>query len=517
MGQQLAARVTAGRIELALPRRAGVSRKKTPNESVEHQVVELLLARKVLVERHGWRTNLSSELSDGQGAEAAAIHKGHRCLDDGVLRDRRAALVHAGRIVRKARQRRFRTDRGMRTAEGTSLGALGQLWYSVFVQAREDPMQDADVRSATILVVDDNETNRALAKSTLEDEGYRAILAKGGVEAIAAFETERPDCILLDIRMPDLDGFAVCERIRALPGGPETPILFLTALRDVDTFDHAVRSGGNDYLTKPIRPSDLVVRIQSALKVQRLTAELREHFERLKHQRDEMQRLQLQKERLMAFIVHDLKNPVNSMDLHAQALQRDRGLSSSAQDSVTHIRAGARQLGRMILDLLDVSKADEGRLTPKRSDVDLRRVVSDVAFDLGIDAQERGVTLSISLETDRVHADHDLLRRTLANLVENAIRYAPPATSVSITSARGGEGTELRVADAGHGIPLEMREKIFSPFVQVEFGERVAAHTGRGLGLAFCKLVVEAHDGRIWIEDGAPGTVFCVMIPQPTS
>ncbi|MGA7120098.1 MAG: response regulator, partial [Polyangiaceae bacterium] len=221
-------------------------------------------------------------------------------------------------------------------------------------------MQDPDFRSSTILVVDDNEANRALAKNTLEDEGYRVVLAKGGVEAIAAFENERPDCILLDIRMPDLDGFAVCERIRALPGGQETPILFLTALRDVDTFDHAVRSGGNDYLTKPIRPSDLIVRVQSALKVQRLTAELREHFERLKHQRDDMQRLQLQKERLMAFIVHDLKNPVNSMDLHAQVLQRNRELSASAHESVSHIRAGARQLGRMILNLLDVSKADEG-------------------------------------------------------------------------------------------------------------------------------------------------------------
>jgi signal transduction histidine kinase len=404
----------------------------------------------------------------------------------------------------------------MRTAEGKSLGARGQLWYSVLVQAREDPMQDADVPSATILVVDDNETNRALAKNTLEDEGYRVVLAKGGVEAIAAFENERPDCILLDIRMPDLDGFAVCERIRALPGGQETSILFLTALRDVDTFDHAVRSGGNDYLTKPIRPSDLVLRVQSALKVRRLTAEVREHFELLKRQRDDMQRLQLQKERLMAFVVHDLKNPVNSMDLHAQVLQRNRELPASVQDSVSQIRAGARQLGRMILNLLDVSKADEGQLVPKRSNVDLRRVVGDVAYDLGIDAQERGVTLRVSLEMDQIHADYELLRRMLANLVENAIRYAPPATSVSITSARTGERTELRVADAGRGIPLEMREKIFSPFVQVEFGERVAAHTTRGLGLTFCKLVVEAHGGRIWVEDGAPGTVFCVMIPQTT-
>lgn len=375
-------------------------------------------------------------------------------------------------------------------------------------------MQDTDARSATILVVDDNEANRALAQSTLEDEGYRVVLASGGAEGIAIFKKARPDCILLDIRMPDLDGFAVCERIRALPGGREIPVLFLTALRDVDTFDHAVRAGGNDYLTKPIRPTDLVVRVQSALKVQRLTAELREQFELLKLQRDSMQRLQLQKERLMTFIVHDLKNPVNSLDLHAQVLQRDPSLPASAQESVTHIRAGARQLGRMILDLLDASKADEGHFAPKRSDVDLQNLVEDVASDLGIDARERDVTLRVCLETDRLHADHDLLRRTLANLVENAIRYAPPTTSVSITSVRTTEETLLRVADAGRGISAEMREKIFSPFVQVEVGDHGAAHTGRGLGLTFCKLVIEAHGGRIWVEDGAPGSVFCLTIPH---
>ena len=82
---------------------------------------------------------------------------------------------------------------------------------------------------ATVLVVDDNEANRSLALSTLEDEGYRVVLASGGAEGIAAFEREAPDCVLLDVRMPDVDGFEVCRRIRALPRGVDTPVLFLTA------------------------------------------------------------------------------------------------------------------------------------------------------------------------------------------------------------------------------------------------------------------------------------------------
>jgi len=193
--------------------------------------------------------------------------------------------------------------------------------------------QNAENVRSTILVVDDNEANRELARGTLEDEGYRVVLACGGSEGVAAFERERPDCILLDVRMPEVDGFMACERIRSLPGGPETPVLFLTALRDVDTFDRALRAGGDEFLTKPVRPTELLVRVQSALKLRRMNAELREHYELLKQQRDDLLRLQLQKERLIAFVVHDLKNPVSSMDLHAQVLLRDKQLSPSARES----------------------------------------------------------------------------------------------------------------------------------------------------------------------------------------
>jgi len=368
--------------------------------------------------------------------------------------------------------------------------------------------------SATILVVDDNEANRELARSTLEDEGYRVVLATGGNEGILAFERERPDCILLDVRMPGVDGFAACERIRSLPGGAETPVLFLTALRDVDTFDRALRAGGDDFLTKPVRPTELVVRVQSALKLRRMNDELREHYALLKHQRDDLLRLQLQKERLTAFVVHDLKNPVNTIDLHAQLLLRDKELSPGARESATEIRTAARHLTRMILNLLDLSKADEGKLVPKRSDVDLRLLVDEVITELGVNAESREVTLRHSVMTDFVRADDDLFRRLLTNLVENAIRYAPRSTRVTVTATRDPGGTELRVADAGRGVPENMREKVFSPFVQVDEGERVVAQTGRGLGLTFCKLAVEAHGGTIWIEDAAPGAIFCVRFPH---
>ena len=373
---------------------------------------------------------------------------------------------------------------------------------------------DAETTTAKILVVDDNVANRDLARSTLEDEGYEVVLATGGAEAIARFQSERPDCLLLDVRMPDIDGFAACERIRALPDGAETPILFLTALRDVDTFDRALRAGGDDFLTKPIRPTELVLRVQAALKLRRVREELREHYDLIKRQRDALQRAQLQKERMTAFVVHDLKNPVNAMDLHAQLLLRDKDLPKSAHESAAQIRRDARYLTRMIMNLLDLAKADEGELSPKRADVDLRALVDEIVAELQVNAEARKVTVRAALATDRIHADVDLLRRTLTNLVENALRYAPPSTSVSVTAAQSSGAIEIRVADAGSGIPPEMREKIFEPFVQVEAGDELVARAGHGLGLAFCKLAVEIHGGHIWIEDAAPGAIFCVRLPD---
>jgi two-component system sensor histidine kinase/response regulator len=246
-----------------------------------------------------------------------------------------------------------------------------------------------------------------------------------------------------------------------------------------------------------------------------MAVELREHYQLLKSQRDDLLRLQLQKERLMAFVVHDLKNPVNSMDLHAQILLRDRGLPESVRESATRIRTEARQLTRMILNLLDVSKGDEGRLSARYSDLDLRSFVAEVLGDLEISARGRRIELRASIDAERVRADEDLLRRTLINLVENAVRHAPSQSIISVTAAKDPEGIEIRVADAGAGVSPEMREKIFDPFVQLEQGaEPRAARAGRGLGLAFCKLAVGAHGGRIWVEDAGPGAVFCMKLPH---
>jgi two-component system, sensor histidine kinase and response regulator len=367
---------------------------------------------------------------------------------------------------------------------------------------------------ARILVVDDNEQNRALAKATLEEEGYEVVLATGGEEGLRAFETNPPDCVLLDVRMPGMDGFAVCERIRALPIGTDTPIVFLTAQRDVDTFDAALRAGGDDFLTKPVRPTELALRVQAALKLRRLNASNREYYDTARRQRDDLMRLQLQKERLMAFVVHDLKNPVGTVDLHAQVLLRDKELPTRVRATAASIRDEVRSLMRLLLNLLDISKSEEGQLVPSPSDIDVPALVAGVFEALEVRARAKTISLESEVNTPRVRADADLLRRIVENLLENALRHAPEDSVVRVSTVEHPEGFELRVSDSGPGVPPAMRETIFERFIQVESGERSVTRSGRGLGLAFCRLAVEAHGGRIWVEDGAPGAVFCLRLPR---
>jgi two-component system, sensor histidine kinase and response regulator len=376
-------------------------------------------------------------------------------------------------------------------------------------------MVDATERKTCVLVVDDNEQNRALAKATLEMEDYDVVLAATGADALMAFEARQPDCVLLDVRMPIMDGLETCRRLRGLPGGQAVPVLFLTAARDVDTFDAALAAGGDDFLTKPVQPTEMVLRVQAAVKLRDLDASNKQFFELAKRQRDDLLRLQLQKERLTSFVVHDLKNPVNGIDLLAQLLQRDKRLAAETRETATAIRVEVAALMRLILNILDINKSEEGALSTSSAPLDLALLGQSVIDSIQPRARAREVSLASEIGAmAAVPADADLLRRVLENLVDNAIRYAPKGSHVTLTAQLDQGEVLLRVADQGQGVPLELRESIFERFVQLGSGDRTAPRTGRGLGLTFCRLAVEAHGGRIYVEDGTPGAVFCIRLPR---
>lgn len=365
-----------------------------------------------------------------------------------------------------------------------------------------------------VLVVDDTAENCALAQATLEDEGHSVKIARSGSEGLRMFAERRPDCVLLDVRMPSMDGFEVCERMRRLEGGELVPIVFLTAMRDVDAFDRAQRAGADDFLIKPIRPAELAARIQTALKLGRMSAELRQQYDLIRKQRDDLMRLQLQKDRMAAFIVHDLKNPAGAIDLHAQLMLRDPELSTRSKQSAQRIREEVRHLMRLVMNLLDISRNDQLELNVQRETVDLHALMQEVFSTFEVRARNAQVSLKSELSVPTAYANAELLQRVMENLVDNALRHAPEDSALQIGSRAVAGGVQLCVRDHGAGIPPELRTKVFEPFVQLEAGERETSRAGRGLGLTFCKVTVEAHGGTIWVEDAQPGAAFCFRLPD---
>ncbi len=269
---------------------------------------------------------------------------------------------------------------------------------------------------------------------------------------------------------------------------------------------------GHHLLERPaLRRHENHSRVGAAIKLRRMAIERSELFELIRTQRDDLMRLQLQKEQLAAFLVHDLKNPVNAIELHGQRILRDPAGSERARDAASKIQAETRALLRMISNLLDLSKADEGQLLPVKERVDLDGLIESIAIDMSPRATAANVSLLHKSTALEIFADPALARRILENLVDNAIRHAPESSSIRVSAARSDAGVEVRIADTGTGIPEALRETIFDRFVQAG---TESSRTGHGLGLAFCKLAVEAHGGRIWIEDAAPGAVFCLEWPD---
>ena len=187
-------------------------------------------------------------------------------------------------------------------------------------------------------------------------------------------------------------------------------------------------------MTKPYRPTELVVRVKRPSACAAWRASGTTYYEQIKHQRDDLQRLQLQKEQLAAFVVHDLKNPVNGIELQAEVVRRDPAGTERARRAADRIKDETRALMRMITNLLDISKADEGRLLPNRVEIDLVELGGEVIETLRARAEGSGVALVAEMAAPNVRADKDLLRRVFENLIDNGIRHAPEGSAVGLRS-----------------------------------------------------------------------------------
>ena len=378
---------------------------------------------------------------------------------------------------------------------------------------------DSSMRIQKILVVDDNSSNRQVAEGHLVAAGYAVALAESGEEGIAKFRGWAPDLVLLDILMPKMDGFETCGRLKASPGGREVPVVFLTALSDLGSHQKAMESGADDFLTKPINRTELLIRVRSLLWVKRLHQELTLGHDLIRSQRDALLQAQRQKEELSALVVHDLKSPLTAILCNIQYLVTKAKLADDDRDALREVLSAADAMHRMVVNLLDISRSEDGTLVPKLTEVDLVALIEEICAVAMRRSEERKLKLTNEVSVRTVRADSDLLRRLIENLVDNGLKYTE-AGAIQVRAQLCGDGSvEIRVSDEGPGVPEEDRERIFEKYVQLDRDAGAqAARSSRGLGLAFCRLAAEAHGGRIWVETNHPrGCSFCVRMPAGSS
>lgn len=371
--------------------------------------------------------------------------------------------------------------------------------------------------SQSLLLIGTREHERDRLRSGLGELGYRLLWADSEHEALTQCAQQRPDCVLLDLSASSLAGLRICRAIRELPSCAEIAILCLSSQRDAGLVDTAMLAGADDVLQKPLTPRELRAQIQAALFVQPGQSEaVQAQCRKLRRQRLHVCRLQQQRERIASFIVHDLKEPLGTIDLRAALLLHDPSLPEQARTLLERIRTQVRSALLQVLNLLDIRMLDEGRLDARCEPVDLFCMVRELFVDFDARAQARGLTLHSDVAVPQIVADPDLLRRVLANLLDNAIRHAPNNTEVSVTAHRiGAASVELRVIDGGASIPADMTERIFDMYVQSDTSGGVCrSRTGRGLGLAFCKLAVQAHRGEIGVTTMQHRTVFSIKLPE---
>jgi signal transduction histidine kinase len=370
-----------------------------------------------------------------------------------------------------------------------------------------------------ILVADDVPANVELLSDQLDALGYRVVSAVDGPTAVEACFEHHPDLCILDIAMPPgslgvdhrSTGFEVCRRIKRDARTARIPVIFVTALNDTTDRVKAIEAGGDDFLTKPHNRQILSARVRSLLRLKFATDALDDSYRKLRE-------LEKVRDDLMKMIVHDLKTPLTSVLASLEmVIDGDFGTVSDAQRrALADAEGKAEELLTLIEDLLEVARIEETEIQLELQPIAPGVLLAEVVHEWAVRFQQEGTTVSVDVadEAPVIQGDKALLKRVFSNLIQNALTHSSESVRLALSARRGtGGGILFTVGDNGPGIPPEYHEIIFRKFEQVKHPDFPRVRSS-GLGLAFCKLAVEAHGGRIWVRSSeGQGSHFHVALP----
>jgi len=433
----------------------------------------------------------------------------------------------------------------------------------------------ADAKTGpSILVVDDMPTNLRLLEGMLRKHGYNVRPFAKGSLALAAAKNDPPDLILLDVNMPEMDGYEVCRVLKSDEKLSGIPVIFISALGDTLDKVKAFEAGGVDYVTKPFQFQEVRARIETHLRLRRLQDELKEQNLQLEQTCKQLRELEVLRDNLTHMIVHDLRSPLSGVKGYLELIRAEEAkLSEQHRDYVGRALSSTSVLLKMIQDLLDVSRLEARKMPLEIRETDLGAVAHRASESLGALTRRHKVVLDLPQDPVVALCDPQVIERVVANLLGNALKFAPPDGEIQVTVAR--EPPEARVAvrdseearvsvrdseearvavrdseearasvrdseearvsvrdseearasvrdseearasvrDCGPGIPPEYHQRIFEKFGQVQMRDTDRGASA-GLGLTFCKLAVEAHHGKIGVESNVgAGSTFWFTLP----
>ena len=418
-------------------------------------------------------------------------------------------------------------------------------------------------RAVDILLVDDHDENLLALEAILADPAYNLVRARSGRDALREVLARDFALILLDVAMPDLDGYETAALIRQRERSRDTPIIFLTANYRTDT--HVFRGysvGAVDYLFKPFTPEVLKSKVAVFVELFTKREALKRQTEALRHAHDELEervqlrtreladanealraeiaeRVRIEKERLallereqlartqaesvnrmkdefLATLSHELRTPLNAILGWAHLLTTGKADPSTAQRALNVIRNNAMAQSQLIEDILDVSRIIGGKLRLNLAPVRLRDVM-EAALDSVVPAAEaKGITIDRQLEDlDPIAGDRDRLQQVFWNLLSNAVKFTPRDGRVTVRVARFEHDALISVEDTGIGITAEFLPYVFDRFSQAD-GSATRRHGGLGLGMAIVRYLVELHGGTVRAESAGEnrGATFTASIPM---
>jgi two-component system, sensor histidine kinase and response regulator len=355
---------------------------------------------------------------------------------------------------------------------------------------------------ASILLVDDNTNNLGVLYRYLDDEGFTVLVSQDGERAIRLARDQKPDLILLDVMLPGMTGFEACEVIKADPATADIPVIFISALADVQDKVRGFQAGGVDYVTKPFQQEEVLARINAHVTIKR--------------QREELDRLNATKDRLFSVIGHDLRGPFMGL-LGALELLRDSGDDIDPQTThelISNLYDSAETTYYLLENLLEWSRSQQRLVEMNRHPIKVGEIIAGTVQLFQAGARQKGIHVSTDVpEHLTAFADRNMIGTVLRNLVSNAVKFTPSGGSVSITARESDRMVEIELRDTGIGIPPKDRDALFSLERSVT-RSGTGGEKGSGLGLLLAHDYVARNGGTIDVESNpGDGTCFRVRLP----